>query len=58
MFRHTASDSLKQVGVSREKIAALVGHEDDSETFGRYGKDFRVVVMVEVVNCLNFEIFK
>lgn len=39
-FRHTVIDRLKQADVPKEKIAALVGHEDNSVTFGRYGKDF------------------
>lgn len=52
-FRHTVIDQLKQAGTPKEKIAALVGHEDESETFGRYGKDFRPSVMLEVVRSLS-----
>lgn len=39
-FRHTFVTRLMQAEVPKERIAALVGHEDDSETFGRYGKSF------------------
>ncbi len=53
-FRHTVIDRLKQAGVPKEKIAALVGHEDDSVTFGRYGKDFAPAIMREVVSMLDF----
>lgn len=53
-FRHTVIDHLKQADVPKEKIAALVGHEDDSETFGRYGKDFRPSTLLGVVKELNF----
>jgi len=53
-FRHTVIDRLKQFDVSKEKIAALVGHEDESATFGRYGKDFRPYVLMNVVQELNF----
>lgn len=53
-FRHTAIDRLKQADVPKEKIAALVGHEDDSVTFGRYGKDFSPAIMREVVAMLDF----
>lgn len=53
-FRHTVIDRLKQADVPKEKIAALVGHEDDSVTFGRYGKDFLPAIMNEVVATLNF----
>ena len=48
-FRHTVIDGLKQAGEQKEKIAALVGHEDDSVTFGRYGKDYQPRVLLEVV---------
>ncbi|UCV28420.1 site-specific integrase [Ferribacterium limneticum] len=53
-FRHTVIDRLKQADVPKEKIAALVGHEDDSVTFGRYGKDFSPAIMREVVATLDF----
>lgn len=53
-FRHTVIDRLKQADVPKEKIAALVGHEDDSVTFGRYGKDFSPAIMCEVVAILDF----
>lgn len=53
-FRHTVIDRLKQADVPKEKIAALVGHEDDSVTFGRYGKDFRPSVLQTVVEELGF----
>lgn len=39
-FRHTFVTCLMQAEVPLERIAALAGHEDDSETFGRYGKGF------------------
>jgi integrase len=55
-FRHTVIDYLKQAGVPKEKIAALVGHEDESVTFGRYGKDFQPRVMVEVVSKLPADV--
>lgn len=57
-FRHTVIDQLKQAGIAKEKIAALAGHEDESVTLGRYGKDFRPAVMFEVVEALSAEITK
>lgn len=51
-FRHTVINQLKQASVSKEKIAALVGHEDESITFGRYGKDFQPSVMQIVIAVL------
>jgi len=53
-FRHTVIDRLKQAGIAKEKIAALVGHEDDSVTFGRYGKDFAPSIMALVVSAIDF----
>jgi len=55
-FRHTFIDRLKQAGVAKEHIASLVGHEDGSETFGRYGKDYEPRVLVEVVRKLDFDL--
>ena len=53
-FRHTFIDCLKQAGVPKDHIAALVGHEDGSETFGRYGKDFHPNILLEAVTKLCF----
>ena len=55
-FRHTVIDRLKQSDVSKEKIAALVGHEDDSVTFGRYGKDFNSRILHSVVVALKYDV--
>ncbi len=52
-FRHTVVDQLKQAGVATPKIAALVGHEEESITLGRYGKDFKPSVMLETVNSID-----
>ena len=52
-FRHTFIDGLKQAGVPKEHIAALVGHEDDSETFGRYGKDFQPEILLNALSKLH-----
>lgn len=48
-FRHTFINRLKQADAPKEKIAALVGHEDESVTFGRYGKDFKPQNLREVI---------
>ena len=52
-FRHTFINSLKQIGISKEKISELVGHEDGSETFGRYGKNFNIRNLAEVIERIN-----
>lgn len=53
-FRHTFINELKQNDVPKEKIAALVGHEDESETFGRYGKSFKLKGMLDIINSISF----
>lgn len=55
-FRHTFINELKQNDVSKEKIAALVGHEDESETFGRYGKKFHSKSLYKVIENLSFKV--
>lgn len=53
-FRHTAIDCMKQADISKEKIAAIVGHEDESVTFGRYGKAFQASVLLSAMEKLQF----
>lgn len=53
-FRHTFIDRLKQADVPKEKIAALVGHEDESVTFGRYGKDYSPSSLKISIESLSF----
>ena len=55
-FRHTFVDHLKQAGIPKEHIAALVGHEDGSETFGRYGKDFHPSILQKAVSNIAFKV--
>ena len=54
-FRHTVINRLKQTEVAKEKIAALVGHEEGSVTFGRYGKEFSPTVMLPVIQLLPWD---
>ncbi len=53
-LRHTFIDTLHQLGEDHKKIAALVGHADESMTGGRYSKPFRPEVLLPVVSMLNF----
>jgi integrase len=55
-LRHTFIDELHQLGADHKKIAALVGHADESMTGGRYSKPFRPDVMLPVVEMLKFEV--
>ena len=55
-FRHTVIDGLKQKGVGESYISEYVGHSSgDSETFGRYGKQYQPkVLMQEVVERIDY----
>jgi len=54
-LRHTVIDCLKQQGdIPQEKIAAIVGHETGSITFGRYGKQYHPPALVDVVNAIEY----
>jgi integrase len=55
-FRHTFINQLKQSDISKEKIAVLVGHEDESETFGRYGKNFNIKILTEAIEAIKLNI--
>lgn len=55
-LRHTFVDELRQKGADHKKIAALVGHVDESETGGRYGKPFLPEVLQPVVEMLSFDV--
>ncbi len=55
-LRHTVIDTLKQSGVEYKLVAALVGHSDESMTFGRYGDPCRPDVLLPVVEMLKFEV--
>ena len=41
-FRHTFVDNLKQQQIEEPLVAALVGHNHDTMTFGLYGKGYDV----------------
>lgn len=55
-LRHTFVDELHQLGEDHKKIAALVGHADESMTGGRYGKPFTPAVLHPVISRLSFPV--
>lgn len=55
-FRHTVADHLKQKSVEHIKIAAILGHKDESDTTGRYGKAYWAKVLQEVIEQLDFDL--
>ncbi|MBE9397101.1 tyrosine-type recombinase/integrase [Pontibacterium sp. N1Y112] len=52
-FRHTVADHLKQQGVAESLIGGILGHQTGGITFSRYGKDFKPVVLVPVIEQID-----
>ena len=48
-FRHTLANELKQADVTEHLIAQLIGHWNSSNTMSRYGKDYKLEKMREVI---------
>jgi integrase len=56
-FRHTVTNTLKQIGVEQTVISELIGHSSGSITFGRYGKRYSPrVVKEQAIDKLNYRI--
>ncbi|MEZ8051762.1 tyrosine-type recombinase/integrase [Vibrio atlanticus] len=54
-FRHTFIDELKQHGVPEYATAQLVGHGNNSVTYGRYGKRLSLIQLASVVNRVMYD---
>ena len=48
-FRHTMIDELRDAGVQDSLVKRLVGHEDNSVTFGVYGSRVPIKAMLEAL---------
>ena len=56
-FRHTVTNTLKQIGISESLISELVGHSTSgSMTMGRYGKRYQPKVLLEALEKLDYGI--
>ena len=55
-FRHTVADQLKQKSILKEKIAAIMGHKDESITTGLYGKNYTPGTLKPVIDILGFNL--
>jgi len=55
-FRHTVINHLKQKEVPKEIVAGIAGHTDESETFGRYGKQYTPELLRPYIEMLDFDI--
>jgi len=54
-FRHTVINHLKQKQVTKEIVAAIVGHNEESVTFGVYGNKYKPEVLHEYIEMLQFD---
>ena len=55
-FRHTLIDELKQQEVDEVMVAQLVGHTHKNLTFGKYGKNFPVGLLLKKLTKVNYSI--
>ena len=55
-FRHTLANTLKQAGVQEVIIAEILGHANESETSGRYGKKYEPKVLLEALMKLEYDV--
>jgi integrase len=55
-LRHTLTTKLLHAGVGEALISQIVGHVNNSQTSGRYGKMFPIQKMAEALENLNWEI--
>jgi len=53
-FRHGMSDFLKQSGELETVAAAILGHEHPNMTFGTYGKEYRVSLLLDSLQKVDF----
>ena len=49
-LRHTFANELKQSGVNEQVASELLGHASQSITYGRYGKESRIEVLLEEIS--------
>ncbi|WP_158308256.1 site-specific integrase [Vibrio sp. EJY3] len=54
-FRHTVANEFKQMGVEYSPASYVLGHTDETMTYGRYGKDYKPKLLQEIIEKLDFE---
>ncbi|MFA0145376.1 DUF6538 domain-containing protein [Vibrio lentus] len=55
-LRHTVANEYKQMGVEYSPASYLLGHLNETMTYGRYGKDYKVDKLKPIVDSLDFDI--
>ncbi len=53
-FRHTVADKMMKSDVEIGIAKAVLGHADESETFGRYGKGYTVEQLKRAIDTLSY----
>ncbi len=53
-FRHNLATQLKHAGIEVTKAAAVLGHTVNGETYSRYGKQYPVKQLQEVIETINY----
>nr|WP_275665881.1 site-specific integrase [Vibrio sp. Isolate31] len=54
-FRHTVADVMMKSDVEKGIAKAILGHADDSETFGRYGKGYSVNQLKRAIDSIQYQ---
>ncbi|MEZ8602368.1 site-specific integrase [Vibrio splendidus] len=54
-FRHTVANEFKQMGIEYSPASYILGHSDETMTYGRYGKDYSVSTLKPIIDKLRFE---
>ncbi|PMG45629.1 hypothetical protein BCU90_17345 [Vibrio lentus] len=55
-LRHTVANEFKQMGIEYSPASYILGHFDESMTYGRYGKDYRVEKLKPIIDKLQFTV--
>ena len=55
-YRHTVANNLKQKRIAVSETAEILGHSDDTQTYGRYGKMYNPSTLVNAVNAIDYNI--
>ncbi|MGR5435241.1 DUF6538 domain-containing protein [Vibrio owensii] len=57
-FRHTVANEFKQMGIEYSPASYILGHANESMTYGRYGKDYSPSILKPIVDSLSFKSVK
>lgn len=55
-FRHTVANEFKQMGIEYSPASYILGHSNETMTYGRYGKDYSVSTLKPIIDSLNLSL--